>query len=147
MVEIVGKTNFDFMGKRKYTFMTSGLMVFIGCIALFQIGWGTANLGIDFAGGTAVQLRFDNPMPIEEARAALEQGGLGEADLQEIVRENKLMIRVKESNTIEEEVADRIVKVFEDVRAWFDLMCMKNPSVRQQSSCPFRLVMLIPYWN
>ncbi|HIO22699.1 MAG TPA: protein translocase subunit SecF, partial [Nitrospirales bacterium] len=114
MVEIVGKTNFDFMGKRKYTFMASGLMVFIGCIALFQIGWGTANLGIDFVGGTAVQLRFDNPMPIEEARAALVQGGLGEADLQEIVRENKLMIRVKESNTIEEEVADRIVKVFED---------------------------------
>ena len=114
MVEIVGKTNFDFMGKRKYTFMASGLMVFIGCVALFQIGWGTANLGIDFAGGTAVQLRFDNPMPIDAARAALEQGGLGEADLQEIVRENKLMIRVKESTTIEEEVADRIVTVFEE---------------------------------
>ncbi len=114
MVEIVGKTNFDFMGKRKYTFIVSGLMVLIGCIALFQIGWGTANLGIDFAGGTAVQLRFDNPMPIDQARAALEKGGLGDADLQEIVRENKLMIRVKESNTIEEEVADRIVKVFED---------------------------------
>tara|TARA_B100000315_G_scaffold255663_1_gene299611 strand:- start:3611 stop:4528 length:918 start_codon:yes stop_codon:yes gene_type:complete len=114
VVEIVGKTNFDFMGKRKYTFIVSGLMVLIGCIALFQIGWGTANLGIDFAGGTAVQLRFDNPMPIDQARAALEKGGLGDADLQEIVRENKLMIRVKESNTIEEEVADRIVKVFED---------------------------------
>ncbi|MBQ27112.1 MAG: protein translocase subunit SecF [Nitrospiraceae bacterium] len=114
MVEIVGKTNFDFMGKRKYTFTVSGLMVFIGCVALFQIGWGTANLGIDFAGGTAVQLRFDNPMPIDQARDALGKSGLGDADLQEIVRENKLMIRVKESTTIEEEVADRIVKVFED---------------------------------
>ncbi len=114
MVEIVGKTNFDFMEKRKYTFIASGVMVFIGCVALFQIGWGTANLGIDFAGGTAVQLRFDKPMPIDQARDALLQGGLGEADLQEIVRENKLMIRVKDSNTIEEEVADRIVKVFED---------------------------------
>ncbi len=114
MVEIVGKTNFDFMEKRKYTFIASGVMVFIGCVAVFQIGWGTANLGIDFAGGTAVQLRFDKPMPIDQARDALLQGGLGEADLQEIVRENKLMIRVKDSNTIEEEVADRIVKVFED---------------------------------
>ena len=114
MVEIVGKTNFDFMGKRKYTFIGSGVMVMIGLFAMFQIGWGTANLGIDFAGGTAVQLRFDKPMPIDQARDALEQGGLGEADLQEIVRENKLMIRVKEATTIEEEVADRIVKVFED---------------------------------
>ena len=38
MVEIVGKTNFDFMGKRKYTFMASGLMVLIGCIAFIRSG-------------------------------------------------------------------------------------------------------------
>ena len=114
MLEIVGKTNFDFMGKRNFSFALSGLFVLIGLFALFQIGWGTANLGIDFAGGTAVQLRFENPMPIDQARTALQNAGLEEADLQEIVRENKLMIRVKESTTIEEEVADRIVKVFEE---------------------------------
>ena len=114
MVEIVGKTNFDFMGKRNITFIISGMMVIVGMFAMFQIGWGTANLGIDFAGGTAVQLRFDNPMPIDEARAALSNGGIQEADLQEIVRENKLMIRVKELTTIEEEIADKIVNIFEE---------------------------------
>jgi len=114
VVEIVGKTNFDFMGKRNITFIISGMMVIVGMFAMFQIGWGTANLGIDFAGGTAVQLRFDNPMPIDEARAALSNGGIQEADLQEIVRENKLMIRVKELTTIEEEIADKIVNIFEE---------------------------------
>ena len=114
MVEIVGKTNFDFMGKRKLTFIASGVMVLIGMFAMFQIGWGAANLGIDFAGGTAVQLRFNDPMPIDQARDALARGGIEDADLQEIVRENKLMIRVKELTTIEEQVADRIVKIFEE---------------------------------
>ena len=114
MVEIVGKTNFDFMGKRKLTFIASGVMVLIGMFAMFQIVWGAANLGIDFAGGTAVQLRFNDPMPIDQARDALARGGIEDADLQEIVRENKLMIRVKELTTIEEQVADRIVKIFEE---------------------------------
>ena len=114
MVEIVGKTNFDFMGKRKLTFIASGVMVLIGMFAMFQIGWGEANLGIDFAGGTAVQLRFDDPMPIDQARDALARGGIEDADLQEIVRENKLMIRVKELTTIEEQIADRIVQIFEE---------------------------------
>ena len=114
MIEIVGKTNLDFMGKRRYTFIASGIMVVIGMFAMFQIGWGTANLGIDFAGGTAVQLRFDHPMPIDHAREALGNGGIHDADLQEIVRENKLMIRVKELTTIEEQIAERIVNIFEE---------------------------------
>ncbi|HET9867890.1 MAG TPA: protein translocase subunit SecF, partial [Nitrospira sp.] len=59
MLEILGKTNFDFMGKRRYAFLFSGIMVVLGIIGLIQIARGAANLGIDFAGGTAVQLKFD----------------------------------------------------------------------------------------
>ena len=46
-------------------------MVVLGVIALIQIARGQANLGIDFAGGTAVQLKFDQPIRIDEARKAL----------------------------------------------------------------------------
>ena len=112
MLEILGKTNFDFMGKRKYAFLFSGIMVLIGVIALIQIGWGSANLGIDFAGGTAVQLKFDQPIRIDEARKALEANGLGNAELQEFGQDNKLLIRVKASTTIEEKTAERVVEIF-----------------------------------
>ena len=112
MLEILGKTNFDFMGKRKYAFLFSGIMVLIGVIALIQIGWGSANLGIDFAGGTAVQLKFDQPIRIDEARKALEGNGLGNAELQEFGQDNKLLIRVKASTTIEEKTAERVVEIF-----------------------------------
>ena len=63
MLEILGKTNVDFMGKRRYAFLFSGIMVVLGVIALIQIARGQANLGIDFAGGTAVQLKFDQSDP------------------------------------------------------------------------------------
>ena len=112
MLEILGKTNFDFMGKRRYAFMFSGIMVLLGVIGLIQVGRGAANLGIDFAGGTAVQLKFDQPIRIDEARKALEANGLGDAELQEFGQDNKLLIRVKASTTIEEKIADKVVAIF-----------------------------------
>jgi preprotein translocase subunit SecF len=112
MLEILGKTNIDFMGKRNLAFAFSSVMVLLGLIAVVQIGRGAANLGIDFAGGTAVQLKFDQPIRIDEARKALESNGLGNAELQEFGQDNKLLIRVKASTTIEEKTAERVMAVF-----------------------------------
>jgi len=112
MVEILGKTNIDFMGKRKFTFAFSGVMVLLGLIAVVQIALGSANLGIDFAGGTAVQLKFDQAVRIDEARKALESNGVGNAELQEFGQDNKLLIRVKASTTIEEKTAEQVMSVF-----------------------------------
>ncbi|MCS6897906.1 MAG: protein translocase subunit SecF [Nitrospira sp.] len=112
MFEIVGKTDIDFMGKRRITFAVSGLMVALGLVAVIQIARGAANLGIDFAGGTAVQLKFDRPIRIDEARKALESNAVANAELQEFGQDNKLLIRVKTSTTIEEKIAERIVGVF-----------------------------------
>jgi preprotein translocase subunit SecF len=112
MLEILGKTNVDFMGKRRYAFLFSGIMVVLGIMALIQIARGQANLGIDFAGGTAVQLKFDQLVRIEDARKALESNGLADAELQEFGQENKLLIRVKASTTIEEKTAEKVVSIF-----------------------------------
>jgi preprotein translocase subunit SecF len=113
MLEILGKTNIDFMGKRRISFLISRIMVVLGLIAIIQISRGAANLGIDFAGGTAVQLKFDQAIRIDEARKVLEKHGLGNAELQEFGQENKLLIRLKTSTTLEEKVAERVVAIFE----------------------------------
>ncbi len=112
MLEILGKTNIDFMGKRHITLVLSGVLVLLGLVAIVQISRGAANLGIDFAGGTAVQLKFEQPIAIDAARKALEANGIGSAELQEFAQDNKLLIRVKASTTIEEKVAERVVAIF-----------------------------------
>lgn len=112
MLEILGKTNIDFMAMRKMSFAFSGIMVLLGLVAVVQISRGAANLGIDFAGGTAVQLKFDQPIRIDEARKALETNGVSNAELQEFGQENKLLVRVKASTTIEEKTAERVLAVF-----------------------------------
>jgi preprotein translocase subunit SecF len=75
------------------------------------VGW--ANLGIDFAGGTAVQLKFDKPLLIADARKALDAHGLGSAELQEFPQDQKLLIRVKTETTIEEKVSKNIIQAFQ----------------------------------
>ncbi len=108
MLELLGKTNVDFMGKRLYAFGLSALLTLAGLFALVQIMRGEATLGIDFAGGTAVQLRFERPVEIGEARAALAAGGLADAELQEMTSGHTLLVRVKRQTTIEERAAERI---------------------------------------
>ena len=100
------------MGKRKIAFLFSGIMVLLGLIAIVQIARGAANFGIDFAGGTAVQLKFDQAIQIDEARKALETNGVGDAELQEFGQDNKLLVRVKASTTIEEKMAERVMAMF-----------------------------------
>jgi len=112
MLEIIGKTHVDFMGKRRMAFALSGIFILLGIFALIQIGRGSANLGIDFSGGTAVQLKFNKAFSLERARNALSAHGLQDAELQEFTQDHKLLVRVKTSTTIEEKIAKKIVDVF-----------------------------------
>jgi preprotein translocase subunit SecF len=109
MIEIVGKTSIDFLGKRRLSFAMSGTLVLVGLLGLVQIGRGAANLSIDFTGGTSVQVRFDQPIQIDRARHALEQAGLPNAELQEFAGNDRLLVRVKSSTSVEEKLTDRII--------------------------------------
>jgi len=112
-IEILGKTNIDFIGLRKYAFILSGLFIALGILALVLLAMGKANLGIDFAGGTAVQLKFEKPLQMDKARHVLEANGFKDSELQHFTEGNKLLIQVKKSTTVPlGKVADKIVEIF-----------------------------------
>lgn len=100
MIEIVRKTKINFMGLRKITFVISGVLLLIGLLAVFQISTGSANLGIDFAGGTAVQIKFEKPVTLQVVRNVLEAGGIKGFDLQDFPTVNKVLIRIKKKEEI-----------------------------------------------
>jgi len=95
MIKIVKDTKIDFLGKRYVAYGISGLLVLLGFWALVQISTGKANLGIDFAGGTAVQLKFEKPVALQQVRATLKKAGVKDVDLQDFPTVNKVLIRVK----------------------------------------------------
>ncbi len=99
------------MGKRMYAFIFSGILSLIGFFAVFQIANGNANLGVDFAGGTAVQIKFTQSVQLHDVRVALEQGGLKDFDLQDLPTENKVLIRVKKQEETLGGFTDSILRI------------------------------------
>ena len=89
------KTYFDFMGKIKGAMVLSGIVILIG---LGSIAFsGGLKYGIDFAGGTLVQLHFKSPPDIEVIRDGLKTIGLGESTIQEFGSKKDILIRVERS--------------------------------------------------
>lgn len=116
-MELLGKTNIDFIGKRNIAFAISSIIAILGIIGIIQIGRGAANMGIDFSGGTAMQLKFDKPMPISEARKALHKNGITKVDLQEITEGNKLLIKIdKNASAALGKPADAVQAAFKKER-------------------------------
>ena len=112
-MELLGKTNIDFIGKRNISFAISIIISIIGIIGVIQIARGAANMGIDFSGGTSMQLKFSKPLPIAEARTALHKNGIAKADLQEIKDGNKLLIKIDKSTSVSlGKAADAVQKAF-----------------------------------
>ena len=95
MIELIKKPNIDFLGKRYIAFVFSGILSLLGMWAIISIYTDRANLGIDFAGGTAVQLKFEKTITLHDMRKAFEQEGLKDFDLQDLPTENKILIRFK----------------------------------------------------
>jgi preprotein translocase subunit SecF len=107
-MELIGKTNIDFIGMRKISFIISGIFALIGIIGIIQIARGAANMGIDFSGGTEMQLKFAQPVTTQQAREALGKEGIKEVDLQEIKEGNKLLIKMRKSTISTGKVADAV---------------------------------------
>ena len=89
------ETRFDFMGKIKTAMILSGIVILIGLGSI--IFSGGLKYGIDFAGGTLVQLQFKSPPDIEVIRDGLKTIGLGESTIQEFGSKKDILIRVERS--------------------------------------------------
>jgi len=111
MIELIKNPNINFLGKRYIAFVFSGILSIIGIIAIVQIATGHANLGIDFAGGTAIQFKFEKPVALHQIRLALENSGLKDFDLQDLPSENKILIRVKKTEQELGQISDTITGI------------------------------------
>jgi len=115
MIELVKNTKIDFMGLRKYAFVASSVLVMLGLVGTVQIYRGKANLGIDLAGGTSIQIKFQKPFVMKEIRALLTGAGHTEATLQGVEGENILLLKLRAGKAEEERmVAEPVLKLLRE---------------------------------
>jgi preprotein translocase subunit SecF len=83
----------DIVGNRKIWFSLSGLVIAIGLVALLL--HGGLNPGIEFQGGTLIQLQFGQSVSMEQVRSVLADYNMEKSTLQE-TEDNTFLIRTKE---------------------------------------------------
>jgi len=98
------KTNIDFIGKRKPAVFLSTVINLLIIIGIAAFGF---NLGVDFAGGTVVELKYDHPITAQEVRQRAQKGGLEDVSVQNIgsADENSFLLRMGGVTQLNEENA------------------------------------------
>ena len=98
-------TEFKFIDKRNMAFGGSAIAVVASIALFFIIG---LNLGIDFVGGTVIEIKTPQVQPIESVRSEVSSLDLGNVAVQEFGSPDRFMIRVPLQDAVEasEPVAD-----------------------------------------
>jgi len=109
-MQLFKKTDFDFVGKRYYAYAFSILLLGAGFASL-GIKKGP-HLGIDFTGGSLVQMAFEKSVPMSDLRTVLSNAGYPDAELQASAESKSVMIRVPQGKTSADTLSRDFHKLF-----------------------------------
>lgn len=107
----LANVQFDFIGKRKYSYIASGVVIVASVISLCVLG---LNRGVDFTGGRTYVIRFDKDVTAEQVRGALDGAFVGadaakaSFEVKQYGKENQMRIvtQYKYDDTSEETTAE-----------------------------------------
>jgi len=91
MFQFIRNPKFNFIGRRKIAYFISLSLILIGFTSLALRGRG--NLGIDFAGGSLQEFRFERPVSTDRIRKALREIELGDSPIQQYKDKRDILIR------------------------------------------------------
>ncbi len=102
--------NLDIIGKKKMAFVFSGLLILISIASL--IFHGGPKYGIDFAGGTIIQVKFSSPVKIARIKEGLSALNMGKPTVQTFgdSGDNEYLIRTDTSGMESQNITDKVAQ-------------------------------------
>ena len=135
-MEILSKTNIDFMKYRKIWVIFSLALILLATFSVFFAG--KLNLGIDFAGGTQLTVKFSESPEIEELRRLFLDAGVDDALIQRFgdQEDNEALIKTSLVEGSEEGRRDQLVAILDQAfnagrTASFDLNQSGSDALRE----------------
>ena len=120
----LANVSFDFIGKRKSSYILSGVLAIMSVISLVTLG---LNTGVDFTGGRTYVVRFDQNVSAEEVRSALEKAlvsddaTMSSLEVKQYGAENqmRIMTQYKYDDTSEETTAEVDALIYDAVKGFY----------------------------
>jgi preprotein translocase subunit SecF len=130
MIELFKQPNLDWMGKAKYFFALSGILLLAGWTSIYLKGG--LRYGIDFKGGTNVDVRFAQAPNVDKLRSGLAAQGLGNSEIQGIsdianANSNEVLIFVEGKGQDEEALEASRAKVLTALDATYGVQSSGKP--------------------
>jgi len=95
----------DFMGKRRLALVFSGAAMVVAVIAIVLRG---LNLGIDFTGGTLIEVSYRQDVDIAQVRKVLAEAGFENASVQQFGTPRDILIRLQQQDSGRSKVSDQV---------------------------------------
>lgn len=93
MFQIFKSPHYDIIGKRRIAFLFSGTLIIIGIISIFF--HHGLKYGIDFTGGTLIQIHVEKPVDIGTLRGFVSNAGIKDAEIQNFGTLGDFLIKYK----------------------------------------------------
>ncbi|MEZ9303849.1 protein translocase subunit SecF [Vibrio breoganii] len=102
----------DFMSWSKGAVVFSLLMI---AASIYTISTNWLNWGLDFTGGTLIEVGFEHPANLEEIRASLDEKGFGDATVQNFGSAREVMVRLRPRDDLQgEQLGSQIIRALEE---------------------------------
>lgn len=111
-MRIFESTHIDFLGKRRMFYIISLSIIIIGMLTLYFKG---IPKGIDFQGGTELQVRFDNDVDVHDLRKVMDDVGFIGMEIKTMGDNKNLLLRTPiqgEGQTVSDKIQSAIQKGF-----------------------------------
>lgn len=108
---IKNKIDIDFAANKTIAISLSIILILCGIISLLLKGG--PKLGIDFTGGTLLQVKFNNKIDIQDIREILRTIGMGDGDIQEFGSNTEVLIKMERSSSKLEDIGSKVKEAFD----------------------------------
>jgi len=121
-VSFFADANFDFVGRRRIAAVLSLAMIVVGVGSL--VAKGGPSYSIDFTGGSIIQVKFPEPVAVDEVRNVLAQVGYSQAQIQRFGAPNEMLVRIADTGDPE-----AVTKVKDALRSRWELDLRREETV------------------
>ncbi|NBC49031.1 MAG: protein translocase subunit SecF [Gammaproteobacteria bacterium] len=110
--QILKQLDIDFLGKRRIAAIASGVVMVLCLLSILFRGF---NFGLDFTGGTVIELGYEEPVEVAEITATLAEDGIADATVQYFGSNRDILIRIapQEGEDASAKLSDRVFKLLD----------------------------------
>ncbi|MDR5886650.1 protein translocase subunit SecF [Vreelandella janggokensis] len=107
----------DFMGRRKLAFIVAAVLLIVSIGAIF---FQQLNLGLDFTGGTLIEVRYAEAPALDTIRQLLQDNGFEDVAVQTFGASSEVLIRLRQA--FDPDIGNQVVNLLRDDGASVDLV-------------------------